>query len=227
MRDHIPLLVTLIFGVVATFIVVIAVKGGNKRDVQRQAALTEVAAQMGLSFTTADSGLLLQYGGYAFIQHADVPRAMNIMWGTRDVPVVLFDYDVTTGSRNNRTLVRMTVAAFDASATPLPVFEAEGGRQDRYTRLVDKVLGEKGIDFSDDPDFARAFVVTGADANAVQRVFSADARRLLLRHSEWMCRSTGRWLLMCWIGKRPTPAEFPAFVEEASAVMRAMTGAGA
>lgn len=72
--------------------------------------------------------------------------------------------------------MRLTVAAFDVAATPLPVFEAQGGRQDRISRLLDKHLGEKAIDVSDDPEFARAFHVTGDDGGAVRRVLNADAR---------------------------------------------------
>lgn len=42
-----------------------------------------------------------------------------------------------------------------------------------------------------------------------------------------MFRSNGRWLLMCRLRKRPKPGDYRAFVEEASEVMLAMTGARA
>jgi len=106
------------------------------------------------------------------------------MHGTRGAPVALFDYDVNLCSRNNQSIVRLTVAAFDVAATPLPVFEAQRGRHDRFTQLLDKALRETGIDFSDDPEFSRVFRVMGDDAHAVRRVLNPDARAVLLRRSE-------------------------------------------
>jgi hypothetical protein len=178
-----------------------------------------------MGFTPEDYALLNQFGGFAFFPHGDWKRATSVMRGTiRGSPVVLFDYHVTTGSSKNRNTSRLTVAAFDMAPKPLPVFEARGGR-DWVTRLLDKALADKVIDFPDDPDFTRGFLVVGDDAQAVHRLFGPGARSFLRQRTEWMFRSSGRWLLMCRIKKHPKPRGYRAFVEEASKTMLAMTSA--
>lgn len=209
-------------------IFVIAVVVGRRRDSRRQAALARVAAELGMGFTPEDHALLNQFGGYAFFPHGDWKRATSVMRGTvRGAPVVLFDYHVTTGSHNNRNTVRLTVAAFYLDSKPLPVFEAQGGR-DWVTRLLDKALApDKMIDFPDDAEFARGFCVTGDDAQAVRRLLGPAARSFLKQRSGWMLRSNGRWLLMCQLRKHPEPGDYRAFVGEASEAVLVLTGARA
>jgi hypothetical protein len=134
------------------------------------------------------------------------------------------NYHVTLGSNNNRPPVQLTVAAFDLASKPLPVFEARGGRQDRVTRLLDKALADKVIDFPAGPDFTRGFLVVGDDAQAVRRLLGPEARSYLTQRTGWMLRSNGRWLLMCRLNKRPDPRDYRAFVDKALEVMLVMTG---
>ncbi len=213
-------------GALPVLIFVIAVIVGRRRESLRQAALARVAAELGMGLTPEDNALLSQFGGYAFYPHGDSKRATSVMRGTvRGSPVVLFDYHVTTGSSKNRNTTRLTVAAFDLASRPLPVFEAQGGR-DWVTRLLDKALGpDKVIDFPDDPDFTRSFCVTGDDAQAVRRLLGWNVRSFLKRRTGWMFRSDGRWLLMCRLRKQPKPGDYRAFVGEASEAMLAMTAA--
>ena len=180
-----------------------------------------------MGFTPEDGALLNQFGGFAFFPHGDWKRATSVMRGTiRGSPVALFDYHVTWGGGgSDLQAVRLTVAAFDLTSKPLPVFEAEGGQNNWVTRrLLGKASGDKVIDFPDDPDFTRDFLVTGDDAQAVRRLLGPDLRSFLTRRTEWRFRSNGRWLLMCPGKKRPEPRDYRAFVEEASEVMLVMTG---
>jgi hypothetical protein len=212
-------------GALPVLIFFIAVIVGRRRESRRLSALARVAAELGMGFTPEDYALLNQFGGFAFFPHGDGKRVTSVMRGTlRGAPVVLFDYHVTTGSSNNRSTSRLTVAAFDLAPRPLPVFEAQGGR-DWATRLLDKATPHEGIDFPDDPDFTRSFCVTGGDAQAVRWLFGPGVRWFLKQRAGWMLRSNGRWLLMCRLRKHPRPRDYRAFVEEASEVMLAMTGA--
>ncbi len=212
-------------GALVVLIAVIAVVGGRRRDARRQAALARVAAELGMGFTPQDNALLSQFGGYAFYPHRNWSLATSVMRGTiQGSSVVLFDYYVTwCGGGSNLHAVRLTVAAFDLTSKPLPVFEAQGGQNNWVTRLLGKASGDKVIDFPDDPDFTRGFCVTGDDAQAVRRLLSPDARSFLTRRTGWRFRSNGRWLLMC-PRKRPEPENYRAFVEEASEAMLVLTG---
>lgn len=221
-----PLLICAVLIALAVLYIVVAVIVGKRRESRRQAALARVAAELGMEFTPEDNALLNQFGGYAFYPHGDWKRATSVMRGAiRRSPVVLFDYHVTLGSNNNRTPVQLTVAAFDLASKPLPVFEAQGRRKDRVTRLLDKAFAEKVIDFSDDPVFTRSFLVTGDDAQAVRRLFAPHARSFLTQRTDLMFRSNGRWLLVCRLDKRPKPQDYRAFVEEMSEGMQLITGA--
>lgn len=220
-----PLLISATLIALAVLYIIIAVRGDKRRESRRQAALARVAAELGMGFTPEDDALLNQFGGFAFYPHGDWKRVTSVMRGTiQGSPAVLFDYHVTLGSNNNRTPVQLTVAAFDLASTPLPVFEVQGGRQDWVTRLLDKALADKVIDFPDDPNFTRAFLVVGDDAQAVRRYLNPGARSFLAQRTQWMLRSNSRWLLMCRLNKRPKPEDYRAFVEEALEGRLAMKG---
>ncbi len=140
-------------------------------------------------------------------------------------PIVLFDYHVGLGSTNSRNTTRLTVAAFDLASRPLPVFEAEGGRQNWEVKMFDKVLADKRIDFPDDPDFTEAFCVTTDDAEGVRQFLGPEVRSFLMQRADWKFRSNGRWLLMCRLRKHPTAEDYRAFAMEAVLVMQALMGA--
>lgn len=223
---YLPLLLFVSLSALAVLYVVIAVKVGKRRESRRQAALARVAAELGMGFTPEDYALLNQFSGITFSLPGKLTRATSVMRGTlRGSPVVLFDYHVTYDVGNNSNTLELTVAAFDLASKPLPLFEAEG-RQDWVTRLVNKALADKVIDFPDDPDFTRYFHVTGDDAQAVRRLLGPDARSFLTRQrTGWIFRSNGRWLVMYRSHKRLKPEDYRAFAEEASEVMLLMTGA--
>ncbi|HEY0928282.1 MAG TPA: hypothetical protein VGE27_00065 [Gemmatimonas sp.] len=203
--------------------VAIAVKIARRRDAQRLAALSQVAADLGLSFTPTDNGVLRDLGGFAFYQSRSLPLATSVMRGRiHDTDILLFDYDTTLGSSNNRQLIRFTVAAFDVRATPLPVFTTQGTPQNRFARFVDKHLANASIVFPEDAAFSGAVHVASADVDGVKRVLDADVRAFLIRRKPWMCRSTGNWLVLAWFQERPTPADYPDFVREACEGKRLM-----
>ncbi|MGV3707795.1 MAG: hypothetical protein ACO1Q7_03070 [Gemmatimonas sp.] len=204
-------------------IVVIAVKIGNRRDAQRRIAMGNVAKEMGVPHSASDNSVLQHFGGWAFNQHGSLPWATSVMWMTRDVPMILFDYATRIGSHNNKQIVQRTVMAFDLSASPLPQFFAEGYPPHRFNRFMSRMLGEKSVDFGD-LEFAKSFYVSGADNAALRAVFSANTRAFLMRRSAWMCRSTGRWLLLAWSEERPKPEAISAFIDETCELMRLMTG---
>jgi len=206
--------------------IVIAVKVDRRRESRRQAALTRVAAELGMGFTPEDRALVNQFGGIAFSLPATSTRATSVMRGTiRGSPVVLLDYHLIMPVGNNFETLELTVAAFEFASKPLPVFAAEGG-QSWSRRLINKALADKVIDFHDDPDFKRYFNVTGDDAQAVRWLLGPDTRSFLKdQRTEWIFRSNGRWLVMYRSGKRLKPKDYRAFAQEASEVMLVMTGA--
>lgn len=224
-----PWLIIAALSALPVLVFVIAVIVGRRSDSRRQAALARVAAELGMGFTPEDNALLSQFGGFAFIPHRKWSQVTSVMRGTiRGSPVVLFDYYVTWGGEGSSDIrtVRLTVAAFDLTSKPLPVFEAQGGQNNWLTRLLGKGSGDKVIDFPEDPDFTRGFLVTGDDAQAVRRLLGPVARSFLTQQrTEWMFRSNGRWLLMSRGHKRPRPGDYRAFVGEASEAMLTMTGA--
>jgi hypothetical protein len=205
--------------------VVIAVKVGRRRESRRLVSLARVATELGMGFTPEDPALVNQFGGITFSLPAQSTRATSVMRGTiRGSSVVLFDYQIVMSVGNNSERLELTVAAFDFSSMPLPVFAAEGG-QGWTLRLINKVLPNKVIDFPNDPNFNRTFNVTGDDPQAVRRLLGPDARSFLNQlRTEWIFHSNGRWLVMYRSNKRLKPEDYRAFAEEASETMQVMTG---
>ena len=222
-RASFPIWVLPALLVAFTSFVVVAVKIGRWRDAKRYAALTGVAKQLGMHFTPHDISILSQWGGFALSPQGSFPQVTSVMRGTRGAPVIVFDLAQSVGTDKSKSWMQRTIAAFDVSATPLPVFVGEGIGSSRFQRFLEKVLGGKAIDFPDDAEFSRGYKVRGQNPDTIRRVFSADARAHLMRRGNWQFRSTGNWLLLASIGDRPKPEEFGAFLDEASDCVRLMT----
>jgi hypothetical protein len=224
-RRYLPVLLLVSLLAVMVLYVVIRVKIYRRREARRLVALARVAAELGMGFTPEERTILHQLGGITLAPPVEpTTRATSVMRGTvRGSPVVLFDYHVTYSVGNNRSSMELTIAAFDFTSAPIPVFDAEG--QQRWARrLINKALADKVVDFPDDPDFKRYFNVTGNDAPAVRRLLSPEVRSFLKQHrSEWIFRSNGRCLVMYRSPKRLKPEDYGAFAEEASEVMRVIT----
>ncbi len=96
--------------------------------------------------------------------------------------VLLADYEYTTGYGRNRRVHRQTVCVLRDAKLDLPHFVMHPERA-----LIDRIgawFGATDFDFDDDPEFSRAFVLSGDDEAAVRALFDPSVRTQLMQLGE-------------------------------------------
>jgi hypothetical protein len=91
-------------------------------------------------------------------------------------------------------------------------------------------LGYKIIRFETHPQFARRFILRGADESAVRIFFLPpllDYFQSVPEKSTWNVEGAGQWLLIYHARKKIKPAELRSFIDASSAIARGIAQAAA
>ncbi len=200
--------IAIVGGVVAAIAIAVSVA-----ERKRRRALVEVAQQMQLQFhpdavKTMDASL-------EKIELFTLGRgrtSSNRMTGRiADLEVMLFDYSYTTGSGKSTATHRQTVVAFRAPAADIPAFRVR--REGLFDR-IGQAMGMQDIDFAENVEFSRRFLVKAANESAVRAIFSDGLMNLLMRNDRLCFAGAGEWLCIYRAGKRMKPQDYAKFLEE-------------
>ncbi len=174
----IALLALVGFAVIGVAIAVLVARHNRRR---RQ-AWAEAALQLGLAERPPHE-LLDRFGSRPFFQKGHGRKARALFHGTPWGPEVwLGDYEWVTGSGKSQSIHRVTFCLVDDPRLEVPhfVLTPEHPLLDRIATL----FGMGDVDFEDDPEFSRAYRLTGADAAALRRRFTVEVRAQLLHRPE-------------------------------------------
>ena len=108
-------------------------------------------------------------------------RIMNAMRGSKETGAVhICDYQYSTGSGKNRTTHHQTIALLHTPGRRAPHFFVR--RQARFFDAIGKLFGGQDINFEEDPDFSKKYVLQGAgDEEMLRRFMSPGLRELFTR----------------------------------------------
>ncbi|MBX3418637.1 MAG: hypothetical protein KF851_13615 [Pirellulaceae bacterium] len=153
--------------------IAIAAWWANAMEKRRAEALEAAANELGLAYLPLDPGRLRAIRSkFALFGKGGVQLAKNVIVGdTEEVQIVIFDYQFETGSGNNKQTHRQTVAVIDSDRLRLPSFTM---RPENFLDKFGGILGFEDIDFDTHPRFSDAFVLQGAEPEAIRRVFSTE-----------------------------------------------------
>jgi hypothetical protein len=170
-----------------------------RAEKRRREAWAEQALRLGYTFQADDAGLVAGLSALELFSRGDSRKASNVLSGRgAGADVVLFDYSFTTGSGKSRATHLYTVCVQRSPALRLPhvVITPEI----RFVSRIVELFGGQDIDFPDDEEFSKKFVVKGEDVDAVRRLLVPPLRSNLLTfragYSSFEARGD-TWVLAC------------------------------
>ncbi len=224
MLDVIPW--PLLVGIVAIF----AILGGavyleHLRERKRLEDLATWAA--GMSFTieggsrdASAAGLPPELLALPLFNRGRARKVRNLIRGRDpDGSTLVMDYRYTTQSGKNSATLEQTVVAFELPAASLPSFEL---RPEGLFAKLGQMFGSPDIDFESNPEFSRRYQLTGADPDAVRRVFERHAVGYLSGQDGWGVEGAGTWLIVYRPQRRQKPEDYTTFLGQARMILRAV-----
>lgn len=168
------------FLAMAAFVVFVFL-GARYLEQKRREKMQAFAEARGFSF----EGEAHSFGGdlndFKLFSQGHSARIKNAMRGMKEVGAVhVCDYQYSTGSGKNRTTHHQTIAMLRTPGRRAPHFFLR--RQNRFFDALGKLFGGQDINFEEDPDFSKTYVLqTSGDHEMLRRFMSPGLRELLTR----------------------------------------------
>jgi hypothetical protein len=170
----------------------------------------------------AEAGLAADLVSLPLFRRGRGQKVRNVIRGrTPDGTALLFDFRFTTQSGKQTATTEQTVAAFELPGPGLPWFRLS---PEVFFQKIGQALGDPDIDFDSNPEFSRKYQLRGSDPDAVRRLFEREAVTCLAGLDGWSAEGGGAWLIVFRHDHRPKPDDLTAFVDDARAIARAITG---
>jgi hypothetical protein len=171
--------------------------------------------------------------GFRWVEDADVPdvslplferghsrHASNVLEGEfSGRRVTLFDYTFVTGGGKSSKTHRQTVALLPDGAPGLPAFTLA---PENLFHRIGQVFGYRDIDFEQDRDFSRAFLLRGEDERAVREAFHPTARSCLTSRPGWSIEAKQGTVALFKANRRCRPEGLFEFLREAFQILDAL-----
>jgi len=187
-------------------------------DRRRLEAMRQAAMMAGFQFEDRldQNALETTVGVLPLFRRGHSRKATSVMRTTRHgKPVVLMDYQFTTGGGKNSHTHRLTVAVFPDSVAGVPDFEIG---PENFLHRIGQVFGYQDIDFDEDEEFSKTFLLRGQDEAAIRAAFGPSIRMLFSGLPGWSAEVRAGSLAAYRSDKRCKPEEISAFLESASRI---------
>ncbi len=172
----IPLLVLpLMFGIA----LVIAWFSKRTRE-KRKLDIQTIAGELGLEFLQVRPNEFDgRIGKYKLIQYGRNRQSSNFVTAkTDELSLVIFDHQYTSGQGKSKKTHFQTVAWVMSNQLKAPQFVLS---PESWFDRIGNWFTNKDIDIAQDPEFSKAFVLLGDDADGLRQFFNADRRNTLLK----------------------------------------------
>jgi hypothetical protein len=178
------------------------------------------AAAMALGFTYSQDAGWDEFFGLPLFERGRSKRGSNVLTGqTAGNPVTLMDYQYTVGSGKNSQTYRQTVALFPSAGQGLPDFELS---PENFLHKIGQVFGYQDLDFEDDPEFSKRFLLRGQDEARIRGVFTASVRAACANFTDWTVQARGGKVAVFRSNTRCDPAEIPSFLANGLRIVSAL-----
>ena len=159
-------------------VVIVVVVVGRVADRRRTQAMEEYARREGYGFDVNAEGIREALSAFRLFKRGHGRRARRLLTqGSRDEEIWVFDYRYRTGGGKNQQTHRQTVAVFPTMPAALPAFQL---RPEHILHKIGAALGFDDIDFDEDLEFSKRFLLKGADETAVRQLFDQRTMDALL-----------------------------------------------
>jgi hypothetical protein len=150
-------------------------------DKRRREAWMAAANDLGLQYSRRDDSIMTTFAGFKLFGFGRRRRTKDILKGkVREGEVVMGDYQYVTGHGKHQQLHKQTLCILKSPSFHLPHCFLR--KQQRFFDFMGKLFGGKDIDFEDDPEFSKAFVLQGEDEIAVRTAYHPGVRGHFMRY---------------------------------------------
>lgn len=187
---------------------------------KRTEFMQEYAQARGFTFLGVDRELWALLDGFKLFSQGHSRELKNAMRGVKAFGEVhLADYTYVTGSGKHRTTHQQTIAVVRTPGRAAPHFFAR--RQNAFFDALGKMFGGQDINFDDDPDFSKAYVLqTAGDEQQLRNFMSPRLREALtaLAPKKPSLEASGELLLVHFGRRLKKPEELDALLLDTSNV---------
>jgi hypothetical protein len=198
---------------------------GHRMEQKRAEAMQAVAQAMGFRYAkdADETPQAVAIPDFPLMQRGHSRRVKNLLTGTlADQPAMAMDYSYVIGSGKNRTTHHQTVAIFSEAARGLPDFELA---PEHFLHKIGQVFGYQDIDFTEDEEFSKRYLLRGADEAAIRRTITAQARAFLVGHPGWSLQVRGGAVALFQASRRWKPEEVPTRLAESLSILNGLARA--
>ncbi|MGE5671959.1 MAG: hypothetical protein ACM31E_10970 [Fibrobacterota bacterium] len=139
-------------------------------------------------------------------------RTKNVMeQNGNDLSIAHFDYSYSIGSGKNKNIYNQTVTVFQSPKLNLPSFLMG---PERFFHRIGDVLGFKDIDFDDEPEFSKIYLLKGNDEKAIRSFFDLSLLRFFKIRPGLSIETANNSLVVYNKSKRIKPDQINAVLKE-------------
>ncbi len=203
----------------AIVVIVVALLGifgwiSHKQEKERTAKIGQLATSMGLEFRPlGDLELSQRLGILQLFKLGHSRKLTNLLTGeTDECRISIFDYRYTTGGGKSSHTTQLTIAALESKRLRIPAFTL---RPENFFDKIGGLLGLQDIDFADNLEFSKTFVLKSAEEEKTRELFNRELQDFFLER-EGCCVEAFPGIMVYYIPRsRRKPEEFPSLLEEA------------
>lgn len=196
----------------------------HRAEKKRTAAWEQFAQTLGFQFIGKDPELLARMSNMKIFSRGHSRRARNTIAGEAGgIEVRLTDYRYTTGSGKNQSTHHQTLCVLRADHLNLPHCYLR--QEVAIFDFLGKLFGGQDINFEDDPEFSKTFVLQGEDEDFVREVFDSETRTFFVDLKKQDAKSTlvfeaGDDTLVVHHGRRIDPAQAEDLMQQAFSILQ-------
>lgn len=191
---------------------------GWMQEKKRKEALQ--AAALALGFTYSEEADWGEFENLPLFDRGRSRRGRNALVGTTaGNAVTVMDYQYTVGSGKNSQTHQQTVALFPQAGQNLPDFELS---PENFLHKIGQVFGFQDIDFEDDEEFSKRFLLRGEDETRIRATFTPSVRAACGNFTDWTIQVRGGKVAVFKPSRRCDAAELPSFLANGLRIVSAL-----
>jgi hypothetical protein len=195
---------------------------------RRREAWQSVAMQVGAEFRPKGSDLHIRFPFGLFGKGVRRKTRNHLWWESEGATVHLADYQYTvrrhTGKGTSSHTHRQTICVVEASTLDVP--RAFLRRELGVLDWVGEKFGAQDIDFPEDGEFSKAFMLKG-DEVRTRQIMTPELRRHLLQHRKaFSTMEMGGHAVMVNFGRKRKPEEWNELVSLTMQIYRTAASGG-
>ncbi len=152
---------------------------GMFAEKKRREAIQAMAESLGLEYAaTLPSSDQPLFSDYQLASQGRGRKTSNVIVAdSGELRMILFDYQYTTGSGKNSSTHRQSVVLVSSPSLRLPEFRLA---PEGFFQRVAEFFGSKDIDFEEDAEFSKRYLLQGPVEKAIREFFDAGRRKHFL-----------------------------------------------